>query len=293
MQKILILGANGYLGLSICYALRKAGYFIIGVGKSSSSCENTDKYLQLDLANTDCIKVFNSLEYDTVIDLVSYVLPNDKIISMKDVRGVLSAYTQIINSCFVDKRYIFISSGGTVYGRENQSCFEDQPLKPLTPYALQKAYQEDIIQKHIKNGLILRLSNPFGGQQVVKNGVGFIAQALKCLIEQKTLDIYVPLSTIRDYIHIESFIEVVIFFIRNEWGHQVYNVSSSSGISLNEAIEILSLHYDKKIIHREDLSSFNSSLFIPKNVLDNGRLVEYTKVIPKTLHDIFLKPYNS
>jgi len=279
MQKVIVLGANGYLGSNICQALKDAGHFVIGVGRDKKHCTYIDIYLQLDLSEPTSIRVIGAQEYDTVIDLVSYVPPNDRSIKMDNVKPTLKTYTELIRTCFFDKKYIFISSGGTIYGNVNHPCNEEQPLNPLTPYALQKVYQEEIIQRYIARHIILRVSNPYGGNQVVKNGVGFIAYLIECARKKSDITITVPENTIRDYLLLDDFLNSIMFFLKkNLHPNKVYNVSTGVGHTLYELTSIVILALEEKITYKTNLVNFVESEHILFNVLDNKKLISETGI---------------
>lgn len=283
MQSVLVLGANGYLGSHICHTLKQKGYYVIGVGRSNDHNLTIDKYIQLNVADKNAIGVLANQECDIVIDLVSYILPNDSSTEMNQVRVALKHYPELLKICFIDKQYIFISSGGTVYGDAKSPCTEDSKLNPLTPYALQKVIQEEIIQKELKKYQILRVSNPYGGNQKVKHGVGFIAYVANCLENNNTIKLTVPETTVRDYIEIDDLIKTVMFFTTEKITSSILNVSSGFGASLEMIIE----HYANKKskiakIERPTLQNELSG-YISYNVLNNQKMIALTNIKPKII----------
>lgn len=81
-------------------------------------------------------------------------------------------------------RVIFLSSGGTVYGiQDEQPIVENAIASPINHYGAVKLCIETVIktfnkQLHTKM-IIARISNPYGPGQDYNKGVGFIDAALK------------------------------------------------------------------------------------------------------------------
>ncbi len=88
------------------------------------------------------------------------------------------------------KKFIFISSGGTVYGNSNSKLTtEEHPTKPISPYGITKLAIEKygLMFYHIDKlpFIIARPSNAYGIGQRIDTGQGFIAQTLNSIINKK------------------------------------------------------------------------------------------------------------
>lgn len=84
---------------------------------------------------------------------------------------------ETMNECDV-KRIVFLSSGGKVYGVPNAvPIAELHSTNPIVSHGIHKLTIEKYILLHgCQHGLIptiIRLSNPYGPNQIVKGGKGF------------------------------------------------------------------------------------------------------------------------
>lgn len=270
MNRVLILGGNGYIGGSLASDLIANGYQVTVVSRSIVCNVECHQYIQLDLANNDAYKSLNLDEVDTVIDLVSYIPPNTTNVSVSTIKRALASYKNLLRHV-IDKQYLFFSSGGTIYGDSLTPLGEDAPLKPVSPYGIQKCIQEEFIQKLMPKGVIMRVTNPYGGNQQVKHGVGFVGHLLNCYAMDKILTLTVPETTTRDYIDLRDLINITTAFIGRTYnGVEVFNISSGKGTSLKQMIASLCNDFSSNVI--SDLSRFTEKSHIRSNVLINEKV---------------------
>ena len=106
------------------------------------------------------------------------------------------------------KRFIFFSSGGTIYGDSEMPIKEEHELNPKSLYGKSKMMLEKLIQDSGIDYLILRPSNPFGGFQIT-NGQGVIPILINKALNQEPFDMYVDSDSVRDYFYIDDFVDIL------------------------------------------------------------------------------------
>lgn len=138
-------------------------------------------------------------------------------------------------------KFIFASSGGTIYGDTNgESCKESHELSPKNIYAANKIAQEYYLNVYGINYLldykILRIANPYGPGQKLKGGQGLIPAVLESLCCMKTLSIYGDGQATRDYIYIDDLCELIVRTINYQGPHKIFNAGSGSAHSIMDII---------------------------------------------------------
>ncbi len=156
--------------------------------KESNIC-----YIQGDFFDDNVLKSIIK-DMDIIYHSLSTVNPGNS--NEKYMMGYSRDFIQTVKLCSMiletETKLIFLSSGGTVYGKQNiQPIKETAVAMPINHYGNVKLCIENTIrifdiQAHSKM-LIARISNPYGPGQDFTKGVGFIDAVLKKSIKKQTI----------------------------------------------------------------------------------------------------------
>jgi UDP-glucose 4-epimerase len=211
---------------------------------------------------------------DAVVHLVSTTIPetssDDPIF---DIDSNLVASVQLLKLMVARKvpRMVFISSGGTVYGKPAYIPIDEKhPTEPRVPYGITKLAIEKYVRlfsyQHGIRATILRVANPYGPRQRPGTGQGvvsaFLDEALRC----RPLEIWGDGSVVRDYIHISDVAEAFARAIGYRGDHSVFNICSGHGVSLNDLMGVI-----ERVLGREVVRTYlpGRPFDVPVSVLDN------------------------
>lgn len=275
MKKILIIGGNGFIGTNLakCFINHNMDVYSFDIQKPSKILENVN-YISGDFFDDEVLE--NVIEgMDVIVHSLSTVNPGNS--NKRFMQGYSRDFVQsvkLFDMCIKKNiKVIFLSSGGTVYGiQENQPIKEDALAAPINHYGAVKLCIESVIktfntQLHTKM-LIARISNPYGPGQDFHKGVGFVDAALKKSISNETIEIWGDGEVIRDYIYIDDVCEMIFSLINYNGEKEVFNISSNEGVTLNRIIqEIKDLGLNPKVIYKD-----SRSVDVPKVILDNSRI---------------------
>jgi len=181
---------------------------------------------------------------DTVVHLASSSTPataNKSIAS--DAQSNVITTLKLVDQCVElgVTRFVFISSGGTIYGIPTQvPTPEDAPTNPITAYGVAKlAIEKYLAVYQRQQGLdyrILRVANPFGPYQTARKGQGIIAAAMAALLSDTPLEIWGDGHVVRDYVFIADLVRAIIKAIWHEGPSRVFNIGSGRGHNLLQVI---------------------------------------------------------
>lgn len=184
-EKILILGADGFLGSNLIKALIKQGdyslrAFDIFKNGESRNLEGVRGKIEIFPGNflnrEDLKKSLAGIDY--VFHFVSTTTPGSSMHEpLVEIETNIRGTVEFLEACSRTKikKIIFASSGGAIYGNSEKKYFsENDETNPISPYAISKLAIEKYFEYfRLVRGLdylILRYSNPFGpGQNVVGN----------------------------------------------------------------------------------------------------------------------------
>ncbi len=278
MNKIIVLGC-GYIGTNLSnYIVNNFDAQVTVVGIENEYTEYLNKNVKF---LPKRIEQINSEDQDMfkdaiIIDAVGNINATDDIkkSSMIFIQNCTNKI-ELINkfSTFKTKKYIFLSSGGTVYNDSSLPHKEDEKLDPSSIYALEKVIIENylkILHQEIEgfNYLILRLSNPYGGITSKYKRQGIVDVAISKILNNEELDLYGKLENVRDYIYIDDISKIIYNLGVSKYKNDIFNIGSGIGISLKELFNIIEKEFDKKINYK--LKPINT-INIKSNVLDMSK----------------------
>ena len=174
-------------------------------------------------------------------------------------------------------RFVFVSSGGTVYGKTSMSdpIPETHPLQPISAYGLGKVLQEQALAffgrtNHL-NHCVLRLANPvgvFGRSQ----SQGLVTAALRAVASKSALTLFGDGTHVRDLFDADDAADAILrAMLTREHSGATWNVGSGQGLSNIEVIRMVERVTSKKVLL--DRRSARES-DVPFIVLDTSRISE-------------------
>lgn len=285
MKKILLLGGTGYIGTNLSLHL-SATYDVTVTGRvKNNKILNETKninFLDFTLRNLSRMdELINSFE--VFVMLIPNTQPHYKIIDNNyDIEQVVKP-TQILFEKIAksNKKVIFTSTGGAVYGNSNNRISgEKEPCIPLNRYGTLKLQLENhllnLAETYELSASVLRISNPYGGMFNGFFQTGFINQALYNVQNNTPINIWGDGTQIRDFIHISDLCKYIMGAISLE-GVQVINIGTGKGNSLLEVVEKISEVYGKNIA-----VNFNPEYKeqVNFNVLDISKSLDLFKTSP-------------
>lgn len=285
-EKILILGADGFLGSNLTrslledkkYHLRAFDLFRNGQSRNLENIRNKIEIFSGDFLNRDDIgKALNGVDY--VFHYISLTTPgssiNDPLIDVEtNIKGSIVLFEECVKNKV--KRVIFSSSGGAIYGNQNKKRFsEDDATNPISPYAISKLTIEKYLEYYRNHlgldYLILRYSNPYGPGQNIVGSQGIITIFLNLVKNNKPVTIFGDGKNTRDFIYVSDVINITKIIFNKKTERRIYNIGSGTGTTINEIIDMIKKTTNKKV----------KILKFPKRNMDVRKVILNTKCIQK------------
>lgn len=249
-MKVIFIGC-GYLGYNLSKGLIDK-YDVAVLGIDSPYVSHTPWFRYADVFDIGTM-INQDLKDAIVIDTVSLVgnrtTSDDPDRLLKNLKNKYQGLLDVLKAKGV-KRYIFLSSGGTIYGDSDEPIKEDHVLNPKSLYGKSKKMLEELIADSGIDYLILRPSNPFGGFQVT-NGQGVIPILINKALDEEAFDMYVEKDSVRDYFYIDDFVDILDKLIAQDINNEILNVGSGVATSLQEVIAAVEKACDKTVIINE------------------------------------------
>ncbi len=293
--KIAIIGGAGFIGVNLCETLLEQGHSVNVFVRSSNTQFPSPKTktqatrFEGDFLNQDDLSAAIQ-GCEMVFHLVSTTLPktsneNPGSDVNENVIGSIRLM-EVARTCGV-RRIIFISSGGTVYGRPKYLPIdENHPTDPICSYGITKLMTEKYLalyhELHGLDYIILRLSNPFGKYQRTAASQGAVAVFFGKILRDECIDIWGDGSVMRDYIYIGDVMNAMIAAIEYNGNERLFNIGSGEGKTLLEILETIEHVTDHRVKHR---FLKKRGFDVPVNVLSIERAKVELGWSPKTKFD--------
>ena len=288
-ETCLIVGAAGFLGSHLCEALAEAGHNVRAFDRVAppllKGAERIE-WVKGDFFNPEDLRAAMK-GCGAVFHLVSTTVPGTSNLDPeKDVRQNIEGSLRLIELALAEqvRKFIFVSSGGTVYGIPGEIPIrEDSPTNPICSYGVCKlAVEKYLNMYHVTRNLnyrVLRVSNLFGERQSSAMGQGLINILIRRAIRGEPIEIWGRGNVVRDYIYVKDVVEALIKAASYAGEHRVFNIGSGHGRTILDVIESLELVL-KTPIPRKFLPA--RPFDVPINVLDIGLAATHLYWHPRT-----------
>ena len=280
--KHVILGGAGFLGSNLANRLLADGASVCVFDRDGANFSHLHASQP---SNLEIVKGNFGNQYpfaqlfelgDVVYHLICTTNPG---LSNRDMMGEIQENVlptlHLLDACVAKKvsKVVFISSGGTVYGRTNMEPFrETDATNPICSYGVQKLAIEKYLQifYHI-SGLdyrIIRLSNPYGPLQNPKGGLGAVTAFTYRIMKDQPVTVYGDGHVIRDYIYVDDAVDGILRIAQCDNGEKLFNLGSGKGVTLIEVLQAVECALGKRANVQYGPAR---NVDVPYNVLDISR----------------------
>ncbi len=298
IMNIVILGGAGFIGTNLVKKLASVEADNITVVDTNKLFFNSIQ--SMGYKNVSFIESTFSMDtdfdslvcgFDRVYHMFSTTVPTT---ANRHITDELNANV-VVTSCLLEAcvrqkvgRVVFISSGGTVYGKETACPLkEETPTYPICSYGIQKITIEKLLYLYrYMHGLdyrIIRLANPYGPYQRPNGILGAVTTFTHKALHGEDLIVYGDGSVVRDFIYIEDAIRAIENIAKDGAKYKTYNVGSGYGTSIRQVVETIkeTLNIDVNIRYQEGRRAD-----VPMNYLDITRYEdEFGKLNPISLQE--------
>jgi UDP-glucose 4-epimerase len=250
-MKILVTGGAGFIGSHVVEAYLAAGHEVVVVDDlSAGTRKNLPRdvpFYLMNIGSHELRKVFE-IEQPQVVN--HHAAQISVTMSARDpVRDATVNGLGLLNvlECSREaevKKFIFISSGGAVYGEAgNQRLSEDHTPAPESPYAIHKLLGEHYLRfygtQHGLEWTALRYSNVFGPRQNPLGEAGVVAIFLSKVLagEIPVVNAFPeePEGMARDYVYVEDVARANLLALDKGAGEAV-NIATARDVRTRELL---------------------------------------------------------
>jgi UDP-glucose 4-epimerase len=286
-----VFGANGFVGRHVVERLLAEGATVRAVSRRFDPEVEAAFAGRAEMVVADLKDPFACLAALTgvrdVLQLVSTSSPglkNDYL--ERDINDNVLPQLRLAQDCLAAgvRRHVFLSSGGTVYGRPLRLPIdEDHPKNPISSHGLTKLAVEKYLgllaQTRGLDSVILRVANLFGPGQTLRKGQGLIPAILDRHRQSQPVPIFGDGSARRDFVYIDDVVDAILAAFQMPEAIGAYNIGSGETRSVCEILDAVEARIGRPVM-REHLPARPSDVEV--NLLDISRAGRELGWRPKT-----------
>ena len=292
-RRQVILGAGGFIGVNLARALASHDGQVICFDRYESA-RWPQNAISITGEFTDLPpELLAALDDATVYHLVSSCRPSQHTDAAADevIADVATTLRYLEHTRSRSIRWVFVSSGGTVYGPDVPCpTTEDAPTNPICSYGLVKLTLEKYFalynRLHGTDYVVARVSNPYGPWQDPTRGQGVIAALLFKALTGQTIEIWGDGENVRDYLYVDDAVQGLIELAKHGESGEIYNLSSGEGATINDVMKAISSTLGLKV-NATYVEARKSD--VRRSILDSNKLRRVTGWNPKVGLDAGIK----
>lgn len=232
-MKVLVIGADGFIGRNVVRALTEAGHEVHSAGHALPNDKNT---YTLNLLDPDNIAAVLAKAQPEVIVNNAGIVANDETAQANVVmsRNLLEAVTA--NSIAL-RRVILSGSAGEYGVVDSLPVPETAPLRADTPYAQSKVAEEKVALEYRDKGvpvIVVRIFNPIGPGMKDRFMIPRLLRDMQAIMRGERSNVEVTrLDSRRDYIDVRDLANGILALVEGKPREFAYNIGS--GVSTSNA----------------------------------------------------------
>jgi GDP-4-dehydro-6-deoxy-D-mannose reductase len=263
MKKVLVTGANGFVGQHLVKELSENGMTVVGVGGQTGATEKSpfiSEYMVMDLSDAAAVRKIDFKDVDGVIHLAGLAAVGP---SFDDPLGYITTNIGIEINLFeaalaqnVIPKFLIISSGNLYDSKSPLPLTEKSAVFPGSPYAVSKIGQEQMALHYGLRGFECIIARPFNHIGPGQNP-GFLVpdiaqQIVGCEQGEQSEVLVGNLSAQRDYTDVRDIARAYRLLLEKGVGGEIYNICSGKPVSGNDIVSGLMVAADSHAPLKED-----------------------------------------
>jgi UDP-glucose 4-epimerase len=277
-----VIGGSGFIGSHVVELLVSQGRQVTVIGRNEIPTRPIPKTARYVAAHYDDEKVLSGVlhDVDEIIHLANSTVPKTSLENpVQDLLANVPASIKLFDAAsrLSIRKLVFVSSGGTVYGKTSTvPTKEDDPKNPISPYGITKLAIENyaLMFSELKGlpVVCVRPGNAYGERQRPFLEQGFVATAISSVLTGKEVVVFGENGTIRDYVYVKDVARGILASLDHGKVRVCYNIGTGIGKSNLDVLDAIrpcadSAGYPMRV-RIEPARPFD----VPINILDSDKL---------------------
>lgn len=244
-MNILVTGGAGFIASNVADAYIAAGHKVVIVDNLfMGNMKNVNikaKFYKMDVRDSKIASIIKKEKIEVINHHAAQISVPDSVKDpVADAQINIMGTLNLLEAAKINaiKKFIFISSGGTVYGSNVKlPASENNPLTAESPYGISKVTGEHYVrfytaQYGIKH-TILRYSNVYGPRQIPHGEAGVVAIFIEKIMAKTTPVIFGGGTCVRDYVYVGDVARASVMAL-NKGDNEAFNIGTGIKTNVNQ-----------------------------------------------------------
>lgn len=230
-QRILVVGARGFLGMHALHAATATDAFEVIRGDRSSTGQTGS--VEVDIADASSVdRAFRQVRPDFVL-LLAAISDIDRCENLPEQAFAINARgaETVANACARTNTRLLFTSSAAVFDGSKHGYSEEDAISPLSVYGKTKAWAEDAVKTLTPSAIVIRIALVLGFAR--KKGTNAM---LDSMIDRWKAGepVYFPIQEERNPVDAASLSKMMIDMLADRSIRGVYHIGASDSISRYE-----------------------------------------------------------
>jgi UDP-glucose 4-epimerase len=236
MEKVLLVGGDGFIGKAVAAKLTKLGidFEVVDIRPGGTKA---------DIVKDDLEEIFQRFKPSAVVHLAAQIDVRESFVNpVHDLEVNILGTVRLLEAANKAqcRNFVYIASGGAIYDSEGILPHKENANQlPVSPYGVSKGAAEEYVRvlstRYGSQWSSLALSNCYG--PVREHGRGVIYQFWRAISQKEIAKINGPEVT-RDFVHVEDVADAICLAIQKPVNRRL-NISSNTEISLIDLYKMI------------------------------------------------------
>ena len=300
-MRVLVTGGAGFIGSHVVDAYLGQGHDVLAIDNLSHGSQDnlqcTADFERLDICDSvEIHRVLKTFQPDVINHHAAQVDARHSVEDpLGDERTNVSGTVNLLQAAAKAgvRAFIFASSGGAIYGEQEDAADEEAPKAPLSPYGAAKSAAEAYLFVFSRTfdlpAVALRYSNVYGPRQGRSGEAGVVPIFIQRMVARTQARIYGDGEQTRDFVYVGDVARANLLAIEYLLRERptpmtvdglAFNVSSGVAISVNDLYSRLAriVGYSKPPVYENPrLGDIRHSVLSPAKAV---RVLDFESQIP-------------
>jgi len=244
-MKILITGGAGFIGSHVADAYIKEGHDVVIIDNLVTGqiefVNQKAKFYKFDIRSRETYDLIMDEKFDVINHHAAQIdvrksTEDPKYDAEVNILGSINIL-EASNKSGV-KRFIFISTGGAIYGEQDYfPADEEHPTRPISPYGIGKLTVEKYLYYYNQvfklDYVVLRYANVYGPRQNPHGEAGVVAIFCDKMLRGNRAVINGDGTQTRDYVYVKDVVKANVLALTTYKTNEIYNIGTGVETDVN------------------------------------------------------------